>query len=397
MKKILMLVCLTIFATSTFAYRIEYGNNVIISQPVYEDLYIAGGTITINAAIHGDLICAGGTIIINDTVTNDILVAGGNVTFNGFVGDDIRCAGGELVIQKSITGDLVIAGGKVTVNKDVVIGDGLLVSGGDIAFNGTVKNSVKAVAGNVVFTGTALKDIDIRGGKLEMNGIVNGTSIISAPEIIIGSNASFNNNVRYWNKKGSLDFKNTIKSGNAVYDSTLKIQTGRWYYFGGITVLALLWYVGMALLMIGIMQYLFSTVMQKAGDTVFNKTLKSLGFGLLFFIAVPVAAIIAFITVIGVPVGLFLLFNFIVIVLLASVVSAVVAANWFNNRNHYKWSYWKLVFAALGIFVVFKMISFIPFFGGLIIFLIACISFGAILLNIKWRIKHESVANVSFK
>ena len=395
MKKTLMLLCLTIIATTTFAYRIKYGNNIIISQPVYEDLYIAGGTITINAPIHGDLICAGGTIIINDTVTNDILVAGGKITFNGFVGDDIRCAGGELVVQKNITGDLVIAGGKVTVNKNVVIGDGLLLTGGDISFNGTVKNNVKAAAGNVVFTGIAEKDIDIHAGKLEMDGVVNGTSIIAAGEIIIGNNASFNNNVRYWNKSGSLNFKSSVKSGNAVYDSTLKMQTGRWYYFGGITVLAMLWYVGMALLMIGIIQYLFRNVMQKAGDTVFNKTLKSLGFGLLFFIAVPIASVIAFVTVIGVPIGLFLLFNFIVIAMLASVVSAVVAANWLNNRNNYNWSYWKLVFAALGIFIVFKMISLIPFFGGLIILLILSISFGAILLNIKWKRKEPSVANVS--
>ena len=27
---------------TAFAIRIEYGNNIIINQPVYEDLYIAG-------------------------------------------------------------------------------------------------------------------------------------------------------------------------------------------------------------------------------------------------------------------------------------------------------------------------------------------------------------------
>ena len=72
------------------AFRIEYVYNVISSQPMYEDLYIAGGSITINYPIYGDLIIAGGTVIINDTVTNDILLAGGTVTFNGFVGDDIK-------------------------------------------------------------------------------------------------------------------------------------------------------------------------------------------------------------------------------------------------------------------------------------------------------------------
>ncbi len=378
MKKILVLVFLTTIATNTSAFRIIFGNNIIISQPVYDDLYITGGTIIINATIYGDLICAGGTIIINDTVTNDILVVGSKVIFNGFVGDDVRCAGGELIVQKSITGDLVITGGKIKVNRDVIIGNGLLVSGGEITLNGIVKNSIKIAIGNLVFNGVAEKDIDMRGGRLEMNGTVNGSSVIAAAEIIIGNTANFNNNIRYWNKNSSLDFRNSIKSGNAVYDTTLKMQDGRWYYLG-----ALLWYISMALLMIAIIQYLFSNIMKKAGHTVLNATLKSMGFGLLFFIAVPIMTFIAFITVVGLPIGLFLLFNFIILALLASIISSVVISNWIDNRFNYMWTYWKLVFAALGILIGLQIVSFIPILGWVVMLLVLCVSFGAILLNIR--------------
>lgn len=393
MKKIFAFALLMTFFFKASAYRIEYGANVVISRPVYEDLYIAGGAITINAPVYGDLVCGGGNISINDSVMNDILVAGGNVTFNGYVNDDIRCAGGQLYIQKSIGGDLVIAGGQVTVNKNVIIGGGLLITGGDIYFSGVVKNSIKAGAGKLFFGGVAENDADLRCGQMEIDGTIMGKSVLAARVIKLGDSAAFHNDVRYWNKKGSLDFRNTVKNGKAVYDPALKIETGRWYYLGAFTILGLLWYIGMAFLMIAIIQYLFSTTMQKAGNTVFYSTLKSLGVGFLFFIAVPVAAVIAFVTVIGVPAGLLLLFNYIILIILATVICSVVTANWINNRFNYKWKYWRLVFVALGVFIIFKLLSLTPFVGWLIMIIVACIAFGAILLNVRWKKQQPVVAS----
>ena len=391
MKKIVSLIIAFGLTIQAFSFRLEYGNNVVITRPVYEDLYISAGSVTINAPVFGDLICTGGTVNINDSVSDDIIVAGGTVTFNGYVGDDIRCAGGRLYVQKNIGGDLVIAGGQVTVNRDVVIGGGLLAGGGEITFNGTVNKSVKAGFGSLVFNGRAEKDIDIKGGNLRMNGTVMGPAIIAANKITIGNDASFNNNVRYWNDKGSADFRQSIKNGKAIYDPSLKIETGRWYYLGGLSVLGLLWYIGMALLMIAIIQYLFNAILQKAGDTVFNKTLRSSGFGLLFFIAVPIAAVVAFITVIGLPVGLLLLFNYIILLLLATVITSLVAAHGINNRFHYNWGYWKLVFAALGIFIVLKLISLIPFLGWFVVLIAIFMAFGAILQNVNWKRKQQVV------
>lgn len=321
---------------------------------------------------------------------NDILLAGGNVTFNGFAGDDIRCAGGNMHISKNVAGDLVIAGGEVTIDKGVTIG-GLITGGGDITVDGNVSGEVRGAAGNLFLNGNIGKDIDCRGGKITVNGTVGGKSVLAARNIIIGNNAVFNNDVRYWNKQGSLDFKQSLKTGKATYDPSLRIQTGQWYYLGAATVLGLLWYLGMALLMILIVQYLFSATMKKAADTVFNETLKSFGFGFLFFIAVPVAALIAFVTVIGVPVGVLLTFSYVALILLATVITSVVAANWFNNRNNYKWSYWRMVFAAFGIFILLKLISLTPFAGWIIIILSVCIAFGSILLSINWKRRQATV------
>lgn len=364
--------------------QFQFNKTVTINSPVYEDLYIAGGNVIINAPVHGDLIAAGGQVQINDTVTNDILVAGGTVTFNGFAGDDIRCAGGNIHVLKNIAGDVVVTGGSVSISAGVTIG-GLLASGGEVIIDGNVAGNIKTVSGNLVFNGNALKDLDCRGGKITINGTVLGMALIAATdEIIIGNQASFSGKVRYWSP-GKTAFGNSIREGTAIYDPSLRINPDRWYYLGFASILGLVWYIGMVFLMIAIVQYLFGATMKKAGNIAYDAALKSLGYGIVFWIGLPIAAVLSFITVIGVPLGVILLVLYIVLALLATVITSVMAANWLNTRSLANWSYWRMVFAALGIFVVLKLLTFTPFLGWFIMALIVCISFGAIALSINWR------------
>ena len=393
MKRIIIICVFCAIGYTVDALPIQYGKTVTINQPVFEDLYITAGTVIINAPIHGDLIVAGGTININDSVTNDILVAGGNVTFNGYVGDDIRCAGGNLHISKNVTGDVVIAGGTLTIDKGVAIGN-LITSTGEIRVDGNVTGNIKSMSGNLVLNGTVLKNMDCRGGKIVINGNVNGQSILASNDkIVIGNSAVFGDDVRYWVPNKTVDFKKSLQGGLATYDPSLKINYGRWYFLGFASLIGLLWYTGMVLLCIIMLQYLFAPTLKRAGETVYNSRWKSLGYGLLFWIGVPVAAVFAFITLIGVPVGLILVFSYIVLAVLATVITSSVAANWLNNRSNTQWRFWQLVFTSFGIFIVLKILSLTPFFGWLVLALSVCMAFGAIILNIDWRRKKQATDN----
>lgn len=384
MKKLSLLISLVVSFLTVSAFRIEYGRDIIISKPVYDNLYVAGGSITINAPIYGDLIITGGNITINDTVTNDILLAGGTSILNGFVGGDIRCAGGSVHVDRDVTGDVIIASGSLNINKGVTIGN-LLIAGGNITVDGNVNGEIRGSFGSLNLNGTVEKNIDCRGGKITINGIINGISVLAAREIVIGNDAGFNRNVRYWNNKGKLDFKQSLKNANATFDPSLRISTGEWYYLGAETILMLLWYLGMALVMILLTEYLFSATMKNAANSVYNKTLPSLGFGFLFFIACPIAAIIALVSIIGIPLGLIMIFSYIILMLLATVITSVVAANWYNNQYEKNWNYWRICCAAFGIFILLKLLLLMPFVGWVILTLISCIAFGGIILNVNWR------------
>jgi hypothetical protein len=391
MKKILMILFLLLPFTSLKAYRIEWGRSVTISQPVYEDLYVAGGTVTINAPVYGDLIVAGGTININDTIMNDLLLAGGTVRIKGYVADDIRCAGGDLELLNNLGGDLVVTGGKVFIGENAVIGGGLVSSGGEIKLEGMVNGYVRAVAASFVFNGKVNNDFNCRADKLVINGSVAGKSVIAARELSLGINAEFRNSIRYWTKGARPEFNKHLQSGVLVYDPSLKIKSKSWYFLGHGTLFGMIWYVLMVFLFIALIQYLFSNTFKKAGSTIDHAQLRPLLSGFLFFIAVPIGALALFVTVIGIPVGLLLVLAYVSIILLATIITAIVVANWYNYRFNQHWTYWQIVWSALAMFVLFKLVSFTPFLGGLIMIVIACIAFGAVLLNIHLRKKTAAV------
>lgn len=389
MKKIFfsLLACAGCFSAS--AYRIEWGRNITITVPVHEDLYVAGGTVTLNAPVYGDLIVAGGIININDTVKNDLLLVGGTVNINGYVADDIRCAGGQLHVLKNIGGDLVITGGTVEIANGVTIGGGLITSGGEVTSAATVNGEVRCAAGYFVFYGIARNNVDCRSEQLTMNGTVMGTSVLAARKISIGNTASFRNTVRYWNKEGKLDFGQSLNGTTAAYDASLEMKPNAWYYLGHATALGLVWYLSTVFLFLIIIQYLFRNTFKKAGNSLNHAVLKSMGYGFLFFIGVPLAVALLLITVVGIPIGVIVMLSYITVVLLATIITSLVMANWYNHRFERGWTYWQTVWAAFVMFVLFKMVSLTPFLGWFIMIVIACIAFGALLRAVNWRRKGE--------
>jgi hypothetical protein len=383
--------CLTVAVSSQ---RIEYGDAVVISQPVNENLYVGAGNVTINAPINGDLIIAGGNVTINDTVHKDLLVVGGTVMLNGYMGGDLRCAGGTIHVKKDVNGDILSTGGTLTIDKNVTVAGSLIITGGKMEVYGTIKGFMKCASGTLLFNGVVEKDFDNQSGKIDFDGRVLGSTKMSAPDINLGGNAAFMKDVKYWNAAGNLDFKQSLKGGIATFDPTLQVESPKWYYAGGATFLALLWYLGSALLTILLLQYLFSKTMMKAANTAFFETMKSVGYGFLYIIGIPALMVVAFLTIIGLPIGFLLLSGYIMSLIIATSLTSVVAANWLNNRYDKKWTFWQMSFVALGIFVVIKLLTFVFVLGWFIITIAVLIAFGAILLNVNWRKKTTSLQEV---
>ncbi|GEM_PF-582024 len=368
-----------------YALRLEYGSTVVISQPTYENLYIAGGTITINAPVHGDLVIVGGTVIINDSILGDILIGGGNLTLNGFVSSDLRGMGGEIHLSKNVDGDVLIAGGTLYIEKNVIIGN-LMAAGGKITLDGMVTNDIKIAAGEFIHNGRIGGNLDFKGDKITINGEVGGLSSIAAgTAFMIRKSAIFRRDVRYWVPGNEPAFGSSLSNAKAEMDLTLKMNEKRWYFLGWGSVIFLIWYMGMALLMIMAIQYFFSGTINQVAFTSAQDTLKAFFRGLLFLLVMPLCILILLVTVIGIPIAVILMFAYIALIILASCMVGVTAAHWYNERYQNHWTFWPMVFASFGFFVVFKLIALTPLIGWLFTLIAVCTVFGAILMGIKWK------------
>ncbi|HEX5169696.1 MAG TPA: polymer-forming cytoskeletal protein [Cyclobacteriaceae bacterium] len=366
--------------------QIKSGDNIIVSERTDHDLYLAAGNVTVNAPVDGDLIVAGGTIVINDSIRQDILITGGDIVFNGFVGDDIRCAGGTIQISNSVLGDVVAAGGEVIIDDDAVIHGDLFITGGEITLDGKVNGMIRCGAGTFTLNGRAGSNLDCRGGKIVINGIVEGNSSLAAKTIQLGNEASFGKDVKYWNKAGSLDFGNKIRGGQAIYDPSLQSEGGKWHYLGFASFLMLLWYLSTALLMIILIQYLFSKTFRTAAHTIKNASMKSLGIGFLFLIGVPIAIIVSFVSIIGLPIGVLLLVGYTTVLLFGTVIVSLLIASWISNTYYESsWTFWKIVLVSFGVFIFLKLASLTPVVGPLIMLLLICMAFGGILQHVRWK------------
>lgn len=138
---------------SAQALEMLSGEELSIDTPVADDIFAAGGTITINAPIDG-LVVAGGEITINAPVNGDVFAAGGRIAVNSDVGGKIVAAGGELELRGNAT-NAVLAGGSVTLYPTVLIMRDAIISGSKVSNAGTVARNLIVRAEELQNTGTA--------------------------------------------------------------------------------------------------------------------------------------------------------------------------------------------------------------------------------------------------
>jgi hypothetical protein len=386
-----MVVLMTVYKAYS---QIKTGDSIYIREKIPHDQYVAGGTVTIDAPVHGDLIVTGGTVNLNDTITQDLMAAGGNITVKGYVGDDIRCVGGSIILSNTIAGDVVVTGGTIYIGKGAVINGNLLVSGGKITIDGEVKGFIRNVSGSFYLNGKARNNIDCSGGKIIINGTVDGNSILAANTIEIGNDARFNKDVAYWNNDEKPDFKSSLNHVKASYDPSLQLDNGKWHFLGFASVLMALWYLGMALLIIVLIQYLFSNAFKKAAMTVKNKPQRSLGMGFLFLIGVPLLILVSMISIIGIPIAVLMLIGYSIIIMSGTIIISILAANWINNTKYQSlWSNKKIIFSAFAIFILLKIILSTPVIGPISMALLVAMALGGLLQNVRWKRNQNTALN----
>jgi hypothetical protein len=223
--------------------------------------------------------------------------------------------------------------------------------------------------------------------RLEINGIIEGTVTVAAPEIILGKDAVFGGDVEYWRESGDMDFGRTLRSGVAVYNPELRSLTG-WGFRerasrrGPAGFLAI-WMVLSSLagaLCLALFLFVGRGYFQMVAAEMQQAFWRSFGAGVLYFILTPIVSLLLAASVIGLPLGILFGCFYGLSLLFASVTAAFVMALWVEKKADALWSRPKLFLAAFTIFLVLKFLMLVPFVGWLAAFIFYSLIFGAMVI-----------------
>lgn len=352
----------------SFAASINAGQVISVAgtKPAVGNAYAVGGTVTATSEISGDLAAAGGTVLASGKINGDLLVAGGTINIFGVSAEDGRVAGGNLTIGGNFSGELLVGGGQIVVTPDTSIAKDSYLAGGSIAFSGKE-------AGN----------LELNGGAIYFDGTVNGNLLIrSSDKVTIGPHAVIKGSLEYTAPAAATIESGAKITGTPVFHQKEARAGARQSRPAMLGVFTAWWFIKllMSLTAAYLLWYIFRRDSVSILEDAFVRYGKSLLRGFAFMVLMPIAAIIACFTVIGIIPGMIAFFAYVAVLILASPLAVLFAASLLlRGKTDLLW--YHILLAA----VVLALVRLIPFVGWIIGALIYLGALGALTAALRGK------------
>ncbi len=258
------------------------GNSVLVSSDtqITSDYFAGGGNVKFSGTANSDAYIAGGQVTVSGTVKGDLLVAGGNVTVDGNVEGDIRAAGGQVYINGKVGKNITVTGGNVTIAKSAVVGGNVVAGGGMIDLSGQVGG-----------------DVRVGSGALSLSGQVGGDLEAAVDTLAIASSAKVGGELTYISENDAV-----VASGAVLNGITKKLppkETGIKASYWGARLAGML----MTIFTAVILAWLLPGSLKRGANKLRQRPGIALGLGFVSVILVPIVAVMAMLSVIGLPLG----------------------------------------------------------------------------------------------
>jgi hypothetical protein len=268
--------------------------------------------------------------------------------------------------QDSQTSDaFVVLSGPADVPRGEQVGD-LVVFHGSSSVDGTVNGSLTAFDAPVTISGRVTGDVVVFNGRVELASGANVSGdVVSQDDPVVASGATIGGDTR-------------------------RVQTNvNWAGFGWASALAWWLAVSISTLLIGLaLLWLTGRGATRIEDTGRTRIGPSIGWGLLVFFGLPILAVLALVTIVGIPLGLGVLAALALIYTLGYTATAwIIGRRILGTRTG-----WVVAFL-LG-WGILRALALIPAVGGLIWFAAVVFGLGALTVTI-WRSRSTSPAGTA--
>jgi hypothetical protein len=340
-------------------------------EVVNRDFIAVAESVTISGTVNGDVYAAGANVLIDGRINGDVLAVGGIINLSGEVSDDVRMGGGSVLFNGSIGRNLTVGGGSVTMMREGGIGGSLLAFGGNLDIRGPVGRDARVYASRALFGSQVGRDL---------TGFVE--------ELILTSEARVGGNLTYRGPLEAQIAEEAVITGKTSYQPSeeefaFKISPARRLFATRPTLaglLANLFSLGVSFALGFAFLYVFPKRSEAIVKVLATRPWVSLGVGFLAMILIVPLIVFLAISLIGIPLILFLIPLFLFFLYFAKIFAALCTGQWLFKRFKVKkgWNW-----ALLTGLVVYYLLKSIPFISPMTALAFTTLGLGAFLLDQK--------------
>ena len=363
---------LAAFATPASAAEFRKNDTVTIGkeETVKSDLYAMGDHIRVEGTVDGDLFGFGQSVEVSGHVTGDVICFCQSLRISGQVDGNLRSMANNITIVGNIDKSASTFTELFTLDPTGKIGHNLTSFTKSLTLDGTLGRDLLSMFGKATINGSIGGSMSAKGENLTIN---NGASIGGTAKFEGDNPADVSSGAKL---ASPLEYKKMQHKSHSV--------RGSGYY-----VWSIIWaaaYVLFGLVLLSILPG-FS---REASDNVENVG-ASFGLGVLVVFAVPIAALIACVTVVGLFVGLSTLFLWYASLYFAQIIVGSTVGQWILGRATDTWS---LIGRMVVGICILRAAMAVPFLGIWIKIGVIIWGMGALSLAIYRRLQPALAPNI---
>jgi hypothetical protein len=352
-----LLIVLLTLSLPSFALERRHGEFVTVpaSETVDDTLLASGNIVRVEGVVNGDLLAFGGSLEVRGTVKGDLVSFAKRTVVSGTVQGNIYNFSHTLDLDGQLGHSIYALVQSLRVNDRGHVGDGMVVAAGDVSLEGAVNRSVTMFAGNADVSGSIGRELTMTGDKLTLTNTsrIGGSLSVRVRDlkkVHIADGATI---------VGTRDIQLRLRQNHFAHP--------RFYFYQAV-------WLASAMLVGWLGLVLFPGFFQASAHAV-GSGWRSLGLGVGVLAGVPVAIVVAAITLVGIPASLMLLAVYLAAIYLAKVwVGAFLGQILLKPAGATK-SDW-LLGLLVGLLIL-TIIGFIPYLGGLVRLGVVCLGLGA--------------------
>ena len=369
----MLIVAISVVPAHALVIMREQTVEVAADEIIDDDLVAFGNFIDVKGTVTGNVCAFAQTVNVSGDIGGSLFIGAASSSIGAKSVQTVWAAGGNLIVSGNVSKNLILVGGTLDIDKDARVGKDVRAYGSNFTVRGEILGSIKGGVGKFTMAGKSGK-VKIKADKthIESTAVILGDlDLTGADEPKIDDGAAITGEV-------------SIRA--------IEPEDAEPFFFAFAPMLAFLvaaikFVVLISKIIVGVLLIaLFQRYVRRVADTLLKETWKSLGWGFLGVIVIPIAAVVLFATLIGYPLGLLAVYVYSVLLYLSSIFIAVVIGE--KIAQLFKKGAVSLYLSfIIGILILF-VVGFIPVLNFLVRIFVILFGFGAVMLG-TWHLVRE--------